>query len=391
MTGQGPPSESLQPSPRRVGERPRVLVLFGGRSSEHRISCLSAGSVLAHLDPARFEVLPVAITPVGTWVLGPTDPDRLALHGRDLPEVTEGRPVALPADPTRRELIALDGGTSLGRVDVVLPVLHGPGGEDGTVQGLLEMAGVPYVGAGVCASAAAMDKDVTKRLLREAGLAVGDVVVLRRDRATLSAAERERLGLPVFVKPARAGSSVGISRVADWADLDAAIATARAEDPKVLVEAAVVGREIECGVLEHPDGRIEASVPAEVRVVGGGADGPAWYDFDTKYLDGSASGATGNGGTACELDVPAKLDDDVAEAVRAAAVTVFRAMDVEGLARVDFFLRADGRLLVNELNTMPGFTATSLYPRMWATAGMDYPALLTTLVETALARGVGPR
>ncbi|WP_420791428.1 D-alanine--D-alanine ligase family protein [Actinomycetospora lutea] len=349
-----------------------MVVLFGGRSSEHKISCLSAGSVLAHLDPQRYDVLAVGITPAGEWVLGPADPSELRLRGRELPEVTSGRPVALPADPTRRELVALDDGASLGPVDVVVPVLHGPGGEDGTVQGLLEMAGVPYVGAGVLASAASMDKDATKRLLRDAGLAVGDVVVLGRDRATLGADERDRLGLPVFVKPARAGSSVGITRVADWADLEAAVATARKEDPKVLVEAAIVGREIECGVLEHPDGRVEASVPAEVRVVGGDA---GWYDFDTKYLD-----------DACELDVPAKLDDDVAEAVRATAVAVFRTMDVEGLARVDFFLTAEGRLVVNELNTMPGFTATSLYPRMWATAGVDYPTLLTTLVETALAR-----
>ena len=225
------------------------------------------------------------------------------------------------------------------------------------------MAGVPYVGAGVCASAASMDKDVTKRLLRDAGLSRrrrrGAPPRPRRPSPT---PRRTRLGLPVFVKPARAGSSVGISRVTDWADLDAAVAKARAEDPKVLVEAAIVGREIECGVLERPDGRVEASVPAEVRVVGGDA---GWYDFDTKYLD-----------DACELDVPAKLDDDVAEAVRATAVEVFRAMDVEGLARVDFFLTGDGRLLVNELNTMPGFTATSLYPRMWDTAGVDYPTLL---------------
>ena len=370
MTGAGDGAQ--RSSTHQGAERPRVVVLFGGRSSEHRISCLSAGSVLAHLDPARFDVLPVAITPAGEWVLGPTDPADLRLHGRELPEVTSGRPVALPADPTRRELIALDDGTSLGRVDVVVPVLHGPGGEDGTVQGLLEMAGVPYVGAGVCASAASMDKDVTKRLLRDAGIAVGDHAVLRPDRDTLTDAEQERLGLPVFVKPARAGSSVGISRVTDWSGLPAAVATARAEDPKVLVEAAIVGREIECGVLEHPDGRVGASVPAEVRVVGGDA---GWYDFDTKYLD-----------DACELDVPAKLDDDVAEAVRRTAVEVFRVMDVEGLARVDFFLTREGRLLVNELNTMPGFTATSLYPRMWATAGVEYPVLVETLVETALSR-----
>jgi D-alanine-D-alanine ligase len=373
MTGPRP-TDAAPPAPE---QRPRVMVLFGGRSSEHRISCVSAGSVLAHLDRERYDVLPVAITPAGEWVLGPTDPDALRLHGRELPEVTSGRPVTLVADPTRQELLALDDGASLGRVDVVFPMLHGPGGEDGTVQGLLEVAEIPYVGAGVCASAAAMDKDVTKRLLRDEGLAVGEVVVLRRDRETLTDAERGRLGLPVFVKPARAGSSVGISRVTDWADLDAALALARASDPKVLVEAAVTGREIECGVLEHPDGRVEASVPAEIRVVGGAA---GWYDFDTKYLD-----------DACELDVPAKLDDDVAEAVRTTAVRAFHAMDGEGLARVDFFLSGDGRLLVNELNTMPGFTATSLFPRMWATTGLDYPALLTTLVETARARGTGLR
>ncbi|MDD7964407.1 D-alanine--D-alanine ligase family protein [Actinomycetospora lemnae] len=382
MTGPGDGAERSS-TPQGEPHRPRVVVLFGGRSSEHKISCLSAGSVLAHLDRERYDVLPVGITPAGAWVLGPTDPAELRLRGRELPEVTSGRPVALPAD-TRRELVALDDGASLGRVDVVVPVLHGPGGEDGTVQGLLESAGVPYVGAGVLASAASMDKDVTKRLLRDAGLAVGDAVVLTPDRpggTDLTAAERERLGLPVFVKPARAGSSVGITRVTDWAGLDAAIATARREDPKVLVEAAIVGREIECGVLEHPDGRVEASVPAEIRVVGGDA---GWYDFDTKYLD-----------DACELDVPAKLDDEVAETVRTRAIEVFRTMGVEGLARVDFFLTGDvetqrsgarpsWRLLVNELNTMPGFTATSLYPRMWATAGIDYPTLLTTLVETAL-------
>ena len=356
--------------------RPRVVVLFGGRSSEHRISCLSAGSVLAQLDRERFDVVPVGITPEGTWVLEALDGsvDRLRLDGRSLPEVTGGPAVALPADPTRRELVSIDparAGEVLGGVDVVVPMLHGPGGEDGTVQGLFETAGVPYVGSGVLASAASMDKDVTKRLLRDEGLDVGEVVVLRPGRSALTDDERARLGLPVFVKPARAGSSVGITKVADWADLNAAVATARAHDPKVLVEAAVVGREIECGVLEFPDGRVEASVPAEIRMTG-----PVdWYDFDTKYLD-----------DACELDVPAKLDDDVAEAVRETAVRVFRAMECRGLARVDFFLTADGRLLVNELNTMPGFTATSLFPRMWAVSGLDYPTLLTTLIDTALAR-----
>jgi D-alanine-D-alanine ligase len=360
-------------------DRPRLLVLFGGRSSEHGISCVSAGGILARLDPERYEVIPVGITRAGEWVLPDEGPDHWRLHGRELPEVTSGAPVALLPDPTRRALVHLAPGRAgevVTTVDAVFPVLHGPHGEDGEVQGLLETAGVPYVGSGMCASAASMDKAVTKALLRDAGVAVGDAVLLPRGRAGLDAAERERLGLPVFVKPSRAGSSLGISRVTDWADLEDAVATARESDPKVLVEAGITGREIECGVLQHPDGRVEASVPAEIRVT---ADA-GWYDFDTKYLD-----------DASELDVPAKLDDDVAAAVREQAVRVFEVMDCEGLARVDFFLADDGRLLVNELNTMPGFTTTSLYPRVWDTSGVDYATLLGTLVETALARGTGVR
>jgi D-alanine-D-alanine ligase len=255
-------------------------------------------------------------------------------------------------------------------------VRHGPFGEDGTIPGLLEMAGVPYVGAGVLASAAAMDKEFTKKLLVAEGLPVGDLVVLRPGTATLTPAQRTRLGLPVFVKPARAGSSVGITRVTAWADLDDAVAAARAHDPKVLVEAAVAGREIECGVLELPDGTLRASFPAEIRIVGSAT----FYDFDAKYLDDE-----------CEFDIPAKLDDDVAERVRESAVAAFRALDCQGLARVDFFVGPDGVPVVNEVNTMPGFTPISMYPRMWAVTGVDYPTLLATLVDTALARGTGLR
>lgn len=362
-----------------MASRPRLLVLFGGRSGEHRVSCVSAGGVLAQLDRERFEVTAVGITPDGRWVIPSDGPDRWRLQGRELPEVTDGEPVALLPDPTRRELISLAPGRVgevVTGVDVVFPVLHGPAGEDGEIQGLLETAGLPYVGAGVCASAASMDKAVTKSLLRDAGIGVGDAVVLPRSRSTLTGAERDRLGLPVFVKPARAGSSVGISRVTAWSELPDAVALARRSDPKVLVEAAISGREIECAVLELPDGRVRASVPAEIRVTAAAG----WYDFDTKYLD-----------DACELDVPAKLDDAVADAVREQAVRVVEVMDVEGLARVDFFLTPDGTLLVNELNTMPGFTTTSLYPRMWGTTGVDYPTLLSTLVETALARPTGVR
>ncbi|WP_433869815.1 D-alanine--D-alanine ligase family protein [Saccharopolyspora sp. CA-218241] len=357
----------------------RVAVVFGGRSTEHGISCVSGGSVLEHLDRDRFEVVPVGITREGAWVLGTEDPEQLRIRDRAEPEVTSGTALALPGDPTRRELVLLEpgrGGEVLSAVDVVFPVLHGAFGEDGTIQGLLEMADVPYAGPGVLSSAVSMDKEYTKKLLAAEGLAVGRYEVLRRDEATLEQAGRDRLGLPVFVKPARAGSSLGITKVTDWADLDAAIAEARRTDPKVIVEAAVVGREIECGVLEFPDGRIEASQPAELRVTGD----VDWYDYESKYLD-----------DVTEFDLPAKIDDAEIEGLRAAALRAFRALECQGLARVDFFLSDGGELIVNEVNTMPGFTEISLYPRMWAHSGVDYPTLLTTLIDTALSRGTGLR
>lgn len=359
----------------------RVAVVFGGRSTEHTISCVSAGSILANLDSDRFEIVPIGITPDGGWVLGTSDPQALAIRGRELPSVANGDQLVLAGDPTRRELVTLRPGDeveTLSAVDVVFPVLHGAMGEDGTIQGLLELADIPYVGAGVLASAAAMDKVFAKKLLAADGLPVGEYAVVPRSASTLDRPERERLGLPVFVKPARAGSSIGISKVTDWAELDAAIALARETDPKVLVEAAVVGREIECGVLQFPDGRVEASLPAEIRVLAD--DESAWYDFETKYL-----------GDAAELDIPAKIDDAVIERVRAMAVRAFEALDCAGLARVDFFVGADGELTINEVNTMPGFTTTSAYPKMWEVTGIDYPTLLTTLIETALARGTGLR
>ncbi|GAB3477823.1 D-alanine--D-alanine ligase family protein [Amycolatopsis cihanbeyliensis] len=359
----------------------RVAVVFGGRSTEHTISCVSAGSILANLDPDRFEIIPVGITPSGGWVLGSSDPKALEIHDRQLPSVDGGTALVLAGDPTQRDLISLEPGGEtevLGSADVVFPVLHGAFGEDGTLQGLLELAEIPYVGAGVLASAASMDKEYAKKLLAAEGLPVGTYATVRRGQSTLDVAERERLGLPVFVKPARAGSSVGISKVSDWSELDAAIGLARQTDPKVLVEAAVTGREIECGVLEFPDGRVEASLPAEIRVLS--EDPSAWYDFDAKYL-----------GDEAELDIPAKLDDEVTERLRATAVRAFEALDGQGLARVDFFVSADGELTINEVNTMPGFTTTSAYPKMWAVTGLDYRTLLSTLVDTALARGTGLR
>lgn len=366
----------------------RVAVVFGGRSNEHAISCVSAGSILRNLDPRRFEVVAIGITPEGSWVLTDGDPDALAITDRQLPKVSaqSGTELALPADPQRGgQLVSLQpsadpsAGQVLASVDVVFPVLHGPYGEDGTIQGLLELAGVPYVGAGVLASATGMDKEFTKKLLIAEGLPVGAHAVLRPTRAALEPEECERLGLPAFVKPARGGSSIGVSRVTDWDQLPAAIAEARRHDPKVIVEAAINGRELECGVLEMPDGTVEASTLGEIRVAGVRGREDSFYDFATKYLDDAA-----------ELDVPAKVDDDIADAVRQLAISAFTAIDCQGLARVDFFLTETGPV-INEINTMPGFTTISMYPRMWAASGVDYPTLLATMVETALARGVGLR
>jgi len=364
--------------------RIRVAVVYGGRSSEHAISCVSAGSILRNLDPERFEVVAIGITPEGSWVLTEARPETLAITDRQLPEVSgaSGTALALTADPLRRgELVSLGQGAGeiLTSVDVVFPILHGPYGEDGTIQGLLELAGVPYVGAGVFASAAGMDKEFTKKLLAAEGLPIGDHVVLRPRQAAPTLDDIERLGFPMFVKPSRGGSSIGVSRVTSADELPAAIAEARRHDPKVIIEAAIVGRELECGVLEFPDGSVDASTIGEIRVAGVRGREDGFYDFATKYLDDAA-----------ELDVPAKVDDEVAEELQRLAIRAFEALDCQGLARVDFFLTEDGPV-VNEINTMPGFTTISMYPRMWGASGIDYPTLVGTMVETALARGTGLR
>lgn len=354
-----------------------VAVVYGGRSSEHGISVVSAGSVIAALDPARYDVIAVGIATDGRWMLTDSDPATMRINGRTVPEVEKGTLVVLPGDPTAGGLLSAEPGTglrALGAVDVVFPVLHGQFGEDGTIQGLLELAGVPYVGSGVFASAAAMDKEFTKKLLRTEGLDVGEFAVIRRGQE-VSAADLQHLGLPVFVKPARAGSSVGITKVRDWAELPGALSVAFAHDSKVLVEAAVVGREVECGVLEAEDGRARASLPAEIRLV----RGHDWYDFDAKYLD-----------DACEFDVPADLPADVTARLRDTACRAFTALDCAGLARVDFFVTTGGRVVVNEVNTMPGFTPISMFPRMWAATGVEYPELVDRLIAAALRRGASP-
>lgn len=356
----------------RLGSRIRVAVVYGGRSSEHAISCVSAGSILRNLDPGRFEVVPIGIARDGSWLREDVDPDDLTISDGKLPEVRGGQ--GSPLDHV---------GEILAGVDVVFPILHGPYGEDGTIQGLLEMAGLPYVGAGVLASAAGMDKEFAKKLMAAEGLPIGDYLVLRPGRNQPVPEDLARLGLPLFVKPARGGSSIGVSRVTEAGDLTAAITAARRHDPKVIIEAGIDGRELECGVLEFPDGTVRASTIGEIRVAGAADDSPDgspdFYDFETKYLDDAA-----------ELDVPAQVDDRTEKLLQDLAIRTFSALDCQGLARVDFFLTKDGPV-INEINTMPGFTTISMYPRMWGASGMDYPTLLGTMVDTALARGTGLR
>ena len=350
-----------------------VLVVFGGVSSEHEISCLSAASILSQLDSSRYEAVPVGITKEGDWVLDRRPPEVLGDKLGGLPQVDASAPkVALTVGRTGSgELRHIADGGLVATADVVFPVLHGPFGEDGTLQGLLEFANLPYVGCGVFASAACMDKAQMKVLLRGGGLPVGPYEVLHPGRDVDEAALRERLDLPLFVKPARGGSSLGVVKVERWEDLSEAVATAQKYDPKVLVETGIAGREVECAVLEFPDGRVEASVLGEIVV-------PDAYDFETKYLNNIA-----------RLQVPADVAEPLASEVRALAVRAFQTMDCSGLARVDFFIAEDGRPIINELNTLPGFTTSSLYPKMWEQTGLDYSKLLDTLIETAFARGTG--
>jgi len=355
-----------------------VAVLFGGRSSEHSISSATAGDVLRAIDRERFDVIPVGITRDGAFILEDDDPDKFALRAEHLPEVVDnGTRIIWPDSALSRELKVSDasGVRSLGEIDVVFPILHGRFGEDGTVQGFLELLDLPYVGAGLLMSAIGMDKHTTKSILRSAGVPVVPwVTVTRRDL------DRDRdlwerriraLGLPAFVKPARAGSSVGVSKVSDWSELDAALDVAFAEDRTVLVEQGVVGREVECGVLQGRDGGApRVSVAGEIVITG-----RDFYDFEAKYL-----GAPG-----IDLVCPAELlPGELAEMQRVAA-RAFEAVGGEGLSRVDFFYTGT-EFFVNEVNTMPGFTPISMFPTCWIASGMSYPELITELIDLALAR-----
>ncbi|MEP6844184.1 MAG: D-alanine--D-alanine ligase family protein [Pseudolysinimonas sp.] len=359
----------------------RVALLFGGRSSEHSISCATAGGVLGAIDRSRYEVIPIGITHDGAWTLQDADTvSRFALghEAAELPAVVDnGTRVHLPESAATHEftVTASDGTVqSLGEVDIAFPILHGPFGEDGTIQGALELVGMPYVGNGVLSSAVGMDKHFTKTVLEGAGITVAPwVTVSRADLAANHDLWLRRiwgLDLPVFVKPARAGSSVGVTKVSSWDDLDAALDTAFSEDHRVLVEAAMVGRELECAVLEGRDGAApRVSVAGEIVITG-----REFYDFDAKYL--AAPGI--------QLVCPAELrEQELAEMQRIAARS-FEAIGGAGLARVDFFFTGSG-FVVNEINTMPGFTPISMFPACWLASGLSYPDLIDELIMLGLA------
>jgi D-alanine-D-alanine ligase len=354
-----------------VRTKRRLAVIFGGRSAEHEVSLASAQSVVEALDPDRYEVLAIGIDKHGRWHRVMALPGRSEGAGA-LPDVRveEGPGIALARQPGDHALVDEDG--TRREVDVVFPVLHGPFGEDGTIQGMLELAGIPYVGAGVLGSALGMDKAVQKVLFAAAGLPVGPYEVIQErdweeDRESIEA-RVEGLGLPVFVKPATLGSSVGITKVKELDDLTAAMEEALSYARKVVVERSIEGgREIECAVLGNDDP--VASVPGEV------IPNSDFYDYRAKYIDDGA-----------ELEIPAKLSPGVTAELQRMAVAAFQAIDAAGMARVDFFLRATDEILVNEINTIPGFTSISMYPKLWEASGVTYRELVDRLVELAVER-----
>ncbi len=376
----------------------RVAVVFGGRGPEHAVSCLGGGNMLGAIDRDKYEVVPVGITRDGSWVLAADEPARLAVTGGQLPSVEAVAEPGAQVVPWADQALTTSGPGQiphlLGDVDVVLPVLHGPFGEDGTIQGLLEMAGVPYVGAGVLASAVSMDKEYMKIIFQAKGLPVGPHVVVRErdwspeeaEGTTWSPADPERkrvfdaiaeLGWPLFVKPARGGSSIGTSKASDMAQLHAAIAVARSYDPKVIVESAIEGSEIECSVLEGRDGGPpDTSLPGQLLIDGG----EEFWDFEAKYLDASSG-----------MAIPAPIPAEHRQEIRRMSAQAFDAVSCEGLARVDFFYTPQGQILINEINTIPGLSPASYFQKMWEASGLAFPDLISRLLETALAKRPGLR
>jgi D-alanine-D-alanine ligase len=384
----------------------RVAVVFGGRGPEHSVSCMGGGNMLRSIDRDKYEVVPVGITRDGNWMLAADEPARLLAADGQLPSVEAvaepdaqvvpwGSQAPVAPGPPGQALVASAPGRIphlLSEVDVVLPVLHGPFGEDGTIQGLLEMAGVPYVGSGVLASAVSLDKEYMKIIFQARGLPVGPHVVVRErdwpseeaDGGTLADPERKRvfdaiaeLGWPLFVKPARGGSSIGTSKASDLTQLHESIRHARTYDPKVIVEAAIDGREVECSVLEGEHGAPpDTSLPGELLIDGG----EEFFDFEAKYLD-QANG----------MAIPARIPVEHQQEIRRMAALAFEAVSGEGLARVDFFYTPDGQILINEINTIPGLSPTSYFQKMWEASGMPLRQIIDRVLRTALNKRPGLR
>ena len=351
----------------------RLALIYGGASSEHSVSCVTALGVYSAIDKSKYEVIPIGITPAGKFVLNPISTDwKLS----DSPTVRDGIEVypALGGGPWR-----MADGTDLGVIDIAFPVLHGPNGEDGSIQGLLQLCEIPYVGNGVLASAVAMEKSKAKALFQNSGIAVAAGLVITEKEFELNPQGflkqcQEHFDLPVFVKPSRSGSSVGVSKVKELEDLEAAIIEAFTHDNTVLVETAVVGREVECAVLELPTGELKVSLAGEIVVTG-----REFYDYEAKYLGGGA-----------DLLVPTSLTDAELAEMHDLAKRAFRALGCSGLARTDFFL-TDSGFVITEVNTMPGFTPISMYPSLWQASGVSYTELVDTLIQTGLSQGTQPR
>jgi len=350
-----------------ISNRLRIAVLFGGRSAEHDVSVLSATNVMRALEPGKYDAVPIFITREGQWLLSGFENGALAKpeSGTEvcLMPGGRGRMMAIPANGAPHEL---------DKIDILFPVLHGLHGEDGAAQGLAEVACVPLAGCGILGSATALDKDIAKRLLKEAGLPVARAVILHEGSAPSLASLEAELGLPVFIKPARQGSSVGVRKVHASQEFDGALAEGFRHDRKLLAEEFIQGREIECGVLEDTKGGLFVSRPGEIVP----AESHGFYSYDAKYID--EDGAV--------LKVPAELPPDVEARMRDMAARAFRALGCDGMARVDFFVTADMRILVNELNTIPGFTDISMYSKAMAASGVSYPEIIDRLVAHGLAR-----
>jgi len=356
----------------------RIGLIFGGRSGEHEVSLASAESVMANLDRDTYEVVPIGITKEGSWLLG-TEPRTLVAAEQSTSYEAgqeETTAVTLTGDPRLRRLISVENGEELGNrgaLDVIFPVLHGTYGEDGALQGLLEMANVPYVGCGVLGSALGMDKEKMKLVFQAVGLPVGDYLVYRRNQwerspESILEAVEQRLGYPCFIKPVNLGSSVGVNKAHNRTELEHAINVAAEYDHKIIIERGINCREVECGVLGNDEPI--ASVVGEV------LSSNEFYDYRAKYLDGKS-----------QVVIPADIPRATAEEVRRQAVQAFLALDLSGLARVDFFIEKEtGNVYINEVNTLPGFTSISMYPKLWEASGLPYAQLMDRLIELAMER-----